>query len=54
MAKSIIKILLEHLNILDEDYYFKLLEAMQQQELADAMLLYDEINRKGFEGDLVC
>jgi len=42
---------LEHLNILDEDYYFRLLDCMQQQQLADAMLLYDEINRKGFEGD---
>ncbi|MBV9986348.1 MAG: DNA polymerase III subunit gamma/tau [Chitinophagaceae bacterium] len=44
---------LEHLNILDEDYYFKMLDAMQQQDMAAAMLLYDEINRKGFEGDLV-
>jgi len=44
---------LEHLNILDADYYFKLIEAMQQQHLADALLLFDGINRKGFEGDLV-
>ncbi len=44
---------LEHLNILDEDYYFKMLESLQQQDLAAAMLLFDEINRKGFEGDLV-
>ena len=44
---------LEHLNILDEDYYFQLLDHLQQQDLAGAMLLYDEINRKGFEGDLV-
>ena len=44
---------LEHLNILDADYYFKLLAFMQQQDLAGAMLLYDDINRKGFEGDLV-
>ncbi len=44
---------LEHLNILDEDYYFKMLEAMQEQDMAAAMLLYDQINRKGFEGDLV-
>ncbi len=44
---------LEHLNILDEDYFFKLLESMQQQDMAGAMLLYDAINRKGFEGDLV-
>lgn len=44
---------LEHLNILDEDYYFRLLENLLQQDLASAMLLFDEINRKGFEGDLV-
>ncbi|MCU0322928.1 MAG: DNA polymerase III subunit gamma/tau, partial [Chitinophagaceae bacterium] len=44
---------LEHLNILDHDYYFRILESLQQQDLAAAMLLYDEINRKGFEGDLV-
>jgi DNA polymerase III subunit gamma/tau len=44
---------LEHLNILDADYYFKLLDCMQQQDLAGAMLLYDDINRKGFEGDLL-
>jgi len=44
---------LEHLNILDADYYFRILDAMQQQNLADALLIYDDINRKGFEGDLV-
>ena len=44
---------LEHLNILDADYYFKLIECMHQQDLAAAMLVYDDINRKGFEGDLV-
>jgi DNA polymerase III subunit gamma/tau len=44
---------LEHLNILDADYFFKLLDAMQQQDLATSMLLFDDINRKGFEGDMV-
>jgi DNA polymerase III subunit gamma/tau len=44
---------LEHLNILDEDYYFRFMESMQNQSISDAILLYDEINRKGFEGDLV-
>ncbi|MEY4553434.1 MAG: hypothetical protein RL099_1762 [Bacteroidota bacterium] len=44
---------LEHLNILDEDYFFKLLESMQAKDLAASMVLYDEINRKGFEGDMV-
>lgn len=44
---------LEHLNILDAGCYFKLLDCMQQQDLSGAMLLYDDINRKGFEGDQV-
>jgi DNA polymerase III subunit gamma/tau len=44
---------LEHLNILDADYYFKLMDCMLKQDLSSAMLLYDDINKKGFEGDLV-
>src|SRR5687767_8387720 len=44
---------LEHLNILDADYYFKMLDCMLEQDLAGAMLLYDDIDKKGFEGDLV-
>jgi DNA polymerase III subunit gamma/tau len=44
---------LEHLNILDEAYYFKLLKFLTSQDLTSAMLLYDEINQKGFEGDMV-
>jgi len=44
---------LEHLNLLDDDYYFRLMDAMRSQNLVSAMLLYDEINRKGFEGDMV-
>src|ERR1700709_2512680 len=44
---------LEHLNILDEDYYFKLLDFVAKQDLGSALLMFDEINRKGFEGDLV-
>src|SRR6185437_13531823 len=44
---------LEHLNILDAGYYFQLLEAVRNQQLAEALLIFDEINRKGFEGDLL-
>ncbi len=44
---------LEHLNILDAEYYFKLMDSLQQQDLAGAMLLFDDINRKGFEGDML-
>jgi DNA polymerase-3 subunit gamma/tau len=42
-----------HLNILDADYYFKLTDCMLRQDLAGAMLLYDDIDKKGFEGDMV-
>ncbi|MFC4263384.1 DNA polymerase III subunit gamma/tau [Ferruginibacter yonginensis] len=42
---------LEHLNILDEDYFFKLLQYAIDQQLTDALLLFDTINQKGFEGD---
>ncbi|MCP9752169.1 DNA polymerase III subunit gamma/tau [Ferruginibacter sp. HRS2-29] len=42
---------LEHLNILDEDYYFSMLDHMRKQQLSDALLLFDTINQKGFEGD---
>ncbi len=44
---------IDHLNILDHDYYFKLLDFLQKQNMASAMLLYDEVNSKGFEGDTV-
>ncbi len=42
----------EHLNILDYDYYFKLIESLMMQDMGAVMLLYDEINNKGFEGDM--
>ncbi len=42
---------LEHLNILDEDYYFSFLDFMRTQKLSDSLLLYDKINEKGFDGD---
>jgi DNA polymerase III subunit gamma/tau len=42
-----------HLNILDADYYFRLIDSMLNQDLAGAMLLYDDIDKKGFEGDMV-
>jgi DNA polymerase III subunit gamma/tau len=44
---------LEHLNILDEGYFFKLLTHLTEQDLTSGLLLYDEINQKGFEGDTV-
>lgn len=43
---------IEHLNILDEDSFFQLLEFLKNEDLASTMLLYDAINQKGFEGDI--
>ena len=44
---------LEHLNILDADYFFQFLEFMQKQDLGSSLLLFDDINKKGFEGDML-
>jgi DNA polymerase-3 subunit gamma/tau len=42
---------LEHLNILDYDYFFKVMESVLTQDIANALLIFDEILQKGFEGD---
>jgi DNA polymerase-3 subunit gamma/tau len=42
---------LEHLNILDYDYFFRVMGSVLQQDIASALLLFDEILQKGFEGD---
>src|SRR4028119_719429 len=36
---------IEHLNILDAEYYFKLIDCMLNQDLAGVMLLFDDINK---------
>ena len=43
---------LEHLNLLDEDYFFKLLDMLFSEDLPAVLNLYDEIDQKGFEGDM--
>jgi DNA polymerase III subunit gamma/tau len=42
---------LEHLNILDYDYFFRVMDTVMQQDVAGALLIFDEILQKGFEGD---
>lgn len=44
---------IEHLNLLDEDYFFRLLDLLFQEDLPGVLNLYDEIDQKGFEGDMV-
>lgn len=44
---------LEHLNLLDEDYFFRLLEMLELEDLPGVLNLYDEIDAKGFDGEMV-
>ncbi len=43
---------IENLNILDYDYFFKIADFLAQENLSEALLMYDEILAKGFEGDM--
>jgi DNA polymerase-3 subunit gamma/tau len=40
---------LEHLNMLDYDFYFKLVDAITMQDVSQSMLLCEEVLQKGFE-----
>lgn len=40
----------ENLHVLDHDYYFRLTEAFVSESTADALLIYDEILKQGFDG----
>lgn len=42
--------ILHTLNVLDYDYYFKLVYALLTQDSSTTLLLFDEIIQKGFEG----
>ncbi len=41
---------IENLNVLDYEYYFRLVDLMLDRKIGDALLLYDEILGKGFDG----
>ena len=41
---------IENLHILDYDYYFRVTEALLEQQLPQVMLIFDEILRQGFDG----
>jgi DNA polymerase-3 subunit gamma/tau len=44
---------LTNLNILDYEYYFRFTDYMLTQDLVGVLLLFDDVQRKGFEGDLL-
>lgn len=41
---------IENLNVLDYDYYFRMVEYTQKEDIPSSMLLYNEIMEKGFDG----
>lgn len=43
------KLVVENLNVLDYDYYFKITDAFLEQRLSEIMLTFDEILKKGFD-----
>lgn len=44
---------MEHLNLLDADFYFSLVDHMLSQDVSGTMLLLDKVLEKGFEGNIV-
>jgi DNA polymerase III subunit gamma/tau len=44
---------MEHLNLLDADFYFSLTDHMLSQDVAGALLQLDHALEKGFEGDVI-
>ena len=49
--KIVYKDVIENLNILDYDYYFKVVEAILTEDSSQLLLLFDQVSRKGFDGD---
>jgi DNA polymerase-3 subunit gamma/tau len=45
------KAVIENLNILDYDYYFKLTDAILAEDVAGSLLIFDEILSHGFDGN---
>lgn len=41
---------INNLNVLDYEYYFRLTDALLQNDVANAWLLFDEVLNKGFDG----
>ena len=44
------KSVIENLNVLDYEYYFKLTDYLLENKVQDSMLLFNEILKKGFDG----
>jgi len=45
------KSVIESLNVLDYDYFFKVVDALMVEDMAQVMVVFDDVLRKGFEED---
>jgi len=45
------KSVIESLNVLDYDYFFKVVDALLVEDMAKVMVVFDDVLRKGFEED---
>lgn len=45
------KSVIENLNVLDYEYYFKLTEHLLENKVSEAMLLFNDVLKKGFDGN---
>ncbi|MEZ4985602.1 MAG: DNA polymerase III subunit gamma/tau [Saprospiraceae bacterium] len=43
---------ISNLNVLDYDYFFRVVDALLTEDIQQTLLIYDDIDRKGFDGDL--
>lgn len=41
-----------NLNVLDYDYFFRVVDALLAEDIQQTLLIFDDIQRKGFDGDL--
>lgn len=46
------KTVIETLNILDYDYFFKIVDELLNEDMSATLLIYDQIIRQGFSGDI--
>ena len=44
------KSVIENLNILDHDYYFKITTSILEQDISNTLLIFNEIIENGFDG----
>lgn len=44
------KSVIENLNVLDYEYYFKLTDLLLENKVPEAMLLFNDVLKKGFDG----